>query len=157
VGHHFGLSNQRGELGQFARRLLRVVAPLTLGSVVLLGVWAAAKWGPLAPGHPYLRYVFYPDRYFSLFPACMAAVITLLAVICIRSETRAPGLMDRVCLIFGKTSLFTYVIQYVLVQTIPYYLGLKGSMSVVTFAAWTLVSCALAYGAASVWHARVQN
>lgn len=157
IGHHFGLASQRGELVPFARRLLRTVVPLLLASAVLIGVWAAIKWGPLAPGSPFLRYVFFPDRYLSLFPACMAAVIALLAVICIRSETRPPGLMDRVCLIFGKTSLFTYVFQYLVVQTIPYYLGLKNSMSVIGFAAWTLGSCVLTYGAASLWHARVKQ
>jgi hypothetical protein len=157
MGHHFGLSNQRGELGQFARRLLRVVVPLTLGSVVLVGAWAVIKWGPLAPGHPYLRFVLYPDRFLSLLPVCIAALIALIALICIRFETRAPGRMARVCFIFGKTSLFTYVIQYLLVQTLPYSLGLKGSMSVITCGVWTLAACAVAYGAASVWNAQVNS
>jgi hypothetical protein len=155
VGHHFGLASKRGELVPFARRLLRAVVPLLLASAALVGVWAAVKWELFAGEQPFLRFVFYPDRYMSLFPACMAAVLALLAVICIRSETRPPGLMDRVCLIFGKTSLFTYVFQYLLVQTIPYYLGFKNSMSVVGFAAWTLGACVLTYGAASAWNARV--
>jgi hypothetical protein len=155
VGHHFGLSNQRGELGQFARRLLRFAVPLTLSSVVLGGAWAALKWGPFSSDHRFLRFVLYPDRFLSLLPMYMAAVIALIAIIGIRAETRAPGRMDRVCLIFGKTSLFTYVIQYLLVQTIPYYLGLKGSMSVIMCFVWTLGACAVAYGAASLWNARV--
>jgi hypothetical protein len=153
VGHHFGLSNQRGELGQLARRLRRAVVPLTLASVVLGGAWVALKWGPLSSGHPFLRFVLYPDRFLSLFPVYMAVVIALIAAICIRSQTRAPGHMDRVCLILGKTSLFTYVVQYLLVQTLPYYLGLRGSMSLIMCGVWTLGACAVAFGAASVWNA----
>ena len=76
-----------------------------------------------------------------------------------RSELRERDTtpFDHALLILGKTSLFTYVAQYVIFQTLPYGLGLQGAMSLWGIAALCAVGLPLLYVAASRWNSMVKE
>ncbi len=158
IGSRYGAAIERGDVVPFARRLIRISAILAIASIPLVAIWAMLRWHVAGAASYTLKYIFFPDRFFSLFPASIAAVLTFLAATILRLERGTPpGFVGRMLLILGKTSLFTYVIQYLFVETIPYSLGLQGAMGPTLYVVWTLVSCGLVFLAAEQWNRRFKK
>ena len=151
---------RRGEasLPQIERRLLRWVAALF---VIGLGLIAAYKllrstWGGAIPESVFQ--VLYPDRTTGLLPVYLALLALLLAVLLWHVDWR--GRYDRILWalsVFGRTSLFTYVTQFVFVHSLPAICGLRGRLDLAgvlglaaasVAATWVL---AYAYGRARGW------
>jgi uncharacterized membrane protein YeiB len=148
VGSYFGdryaHSVRSGASAGYVRWLLSLVLPLTALSAVMVAFWATVKADVLGSSQ-FLRDVFYPDRAFTLYGLYLAGFLLLFAFWIWRSELRERDTtpIDHALLILGKTSLFTYVAQYVIFQTLPYGLGLQGAMPLWGIAAlpWAFRSC----------------
>jgi hypothetical protein len=131
VGHVLA-SAERGPAARrrFMQRLLVGALALLPLSAAMLALWAGAKFlglgGAVAPA---VRSFLYPDYHLTFYPVYLAATLVLLAFFLSRPDI-GPG--QRFLILVGKTSLFTYVVQYYVVQTIPYFLGWQGEMSVGT-------------------------
>lgn len=156
VGMYFGdryaRALQNGSLRVYLRSLLRLI-PVLLGvSAVMVGIWYGYKSHLL--GHdPRLQEAFYPNREFSLFGFYLACYLFVFAFWIWRSQLRQARatLVERAFLIMGQTSLFTYVIQYFVVQAIPYTLGLHSRLSLSGYAVLCAVGLVIVYHAAIYW------
>src|SRR5207247_1128009 len=104
------------------------------------------------------RCLCYPDPFGGLFPAYFAATLALFAYAIARyNQPRPPTLAGRAAILLGKTSLFSYVFQYLPAQTLPYVLGLRFRMSPGLFAIWGPATLALTLGAARLWNRYAQE
>jgi uncharacterized membrane protein len=151
VGSWLGdlLANARDEreLGSWlARRALWLLA-LAAGLVAAWTIAHRAGW------HEAAR-ILYPDYETTLYPMYLAEAMLVIAIVT-RIDPTAPAL--RALVTIGKTSLFVYVVQYALVQALPYELGWKGHMAPWQLAAYcvvAVVACAIAGGA---WNRHVKH
>jgi len=107
---------------------------------------------------PFLTELLSPDRTTALLPAYLAILAALLAALLVYADGK--GRYDRLLWalsVLGRTSLFTYVIQFVFVHSVPAWLGLKGTLdlggTVALAAGATLLTwlCAYAYGRGRGW------
>jgi hypothetical protein len=79
----------------------------------------------------FIRTLFFPDKLYSLLPFYMALFFLLAIFYINRLEIREKvGAADRLFLLFGRTSLFTYVVHYFMVQTLPHFIGWKGALNI---------------------------
>jgi hypothetical protein len=158
IGDFIGRRQKAGEIGRASRTLLRAALVLPLASGALLGVWMALKTGYLPDAGGMFRRAFYPDREGTLFPLYLAFVLALLGIALQRDATgKALTLSERAVETVGKTSLFTYVLQYYLVQAIPCLLGLQREMTVRMWAVWTSGAILVLFGAATLWNRYVKK
>jgi hypothetical protein len=128
VGHALALA-ERGPTARrrFVQRLIVGALALLPLSAAMLALWAGAKYLALGGGAaPAVRSLLYPDYYLTFYPVYLAATLVLLAFFASRPDV-GPG--QRFLVVVGKTSLFTYVAQYYVVQTIPHLMGWRGQMS----------------------------
>ena len=137
VGHFLAQAFLGGKLRAFRAALAHWAWALLATSCVLVVAWALVKRTGPAPestlGH--LRHMLYPDRYFSLAGAYFALILLLVnAALWRLPPGRRAGAFERALQVLGRTSLSTYVVQYVVIETIPYYLGFYGRLN-----AWELV------------------
>jgi hypothetical protein len=59
--------------------------------------------------------------------------------------------------VIGKTSLFVYVVQYALVQTLPFYLGLKGTLAPWAWLAMCFATTWLLVAAGAAWNRYIKH
>jgi hypothetical protein len=154
VGHHYALAEALGGLARFGRRLVRAAAALAALALVLVGLWAAGRLGaPLLSWRP-VRAMLYPQYYLTLYPGYLAVTLAVTGLVLQRGTL---GPLGRFFETFGKTSLFTYVAQYYVVQTLPWALGLSRSLTLLQTAAWLAASLPLLWAAAQLWNRCVKK
>ncbi|GEM_PF-6151381 len=132
LGNSFGRCWVEGKLEGFVIRLQKKIVPFILLSGSLLGLWI---WGKLHAERIWgedLRILFYPEKLFSLLPFYLAILFALLAYFIIKIEVNgAFGRQEKFLALFGQNSLFAYVVQYFIIQTIPSLLGWRNQMNAV--------------------------
>jgi uncharacterized membrane protein len=72
----------------------------------------------------------YPGRTTSLLPIYLAVLLIVYAFLMTRIDVR--GKHDRVTWffsVFGRTSLFTYIMQFAVIHSVPSLMGLKGKLN----------------------------
>jgi hypothetical protein len=81
-----------------------------------------------------LLYASYPGQTTTLLPGYLAVLIWLLAAMMHRIEiSRRYDRFIWYLSIIGRTSLFFYVIQFAIVESVPAFLGYKGTLGVAGF------------------------
>ena len=114
--------------------------------------------GGKSTGYTTIKGIFYPLRTFTLFPAYLAAFLSIFLFVSHRTQIKErSGPLDEVFRIFGRTSLFTYVTQYYVIQTVPYLLGWFGSSSLLQYGAILVIGLPLLYIIAKWWDEKVKS
>ncbi len=132
LGSTFARSLIGGTLDQFVGTLRRSSVPLLLLSGFLVGLWALGKLFSENAFGLVLKTLFYPEKLSSLLPFYIGFLFLILAYFIWKVEMRKDfGQMEKILALFGKTSLFTYVAQYFLVQAIPSLIGWRNQMNVI--------------------------
>lgn len=130
LGNRFAQSFIKKTLDEFVRTLRRSVMPLILFSGLLMGLWAFGKFFSGNVFGSSLRKIFYPEKLSSLLPFYIGALFLILAYFIRKIEIEGHfSRIGKAFALFGKTSLFTYVAQYFLVQTIPTLIGWRDQMN----------------------------
>jgi uncharacterized membrane protein len=122
LGHRFAVAERAGRLAELARRMLGACAWLIVASGAMMAVWVACKMHIAGLDLWPVRRVLYPDYSLTTYPAYLAGTLLLVALLMTRATV---GRVERFFLAFGKTSLFSYIVQYYLLQTIPWLLHWK--------------------------------
>jgi uncharacterized membrane protein len=131
VGNRFARSMTEKKASAFIRSSRRLVVPLIGLSFLLIVLWGVAKFHLFGIEGSFIRTLFFPDKLYSLLPFYIALFFLLAIFYIDRLEIRERvGPVDRLFLLFGRTSLFTYVIHYFIVQTLPYFLGWQGALNI---------------------------
>lgn len=132
LGNAFARSLVRGTVDRFVRSLRRGIAPLLLLSGSFFGLWI---WGKMNGGNVWgsaLKLLFYPEKLASLLPFYFAIFLLILTRFLVRIELLGRfGTMEKVLALIGQNSLFAYVAQYFLVQTIPSLIGWRNHLTAV--------------------------
>lgn len=158
VGDVIGRARKRGTLHEASRVLFRSAVWIQSLTVVLVATYAGLKLGYLPDIDGHIKRAFYPERSGSFFPAYLGFVLTLFALGLQRDATGAKlTLGERALEVVGKTSLVSYVFQYVLVQTLPYLLGLQRQMTVARMTVWTAGSAAALILGATAWNRYIKK
>jgi len=147
IGDRFALAERAGTLAQFARTLRRTVPCLLAGTAAMLGIWAACRWHVAGVDAPQLRKALYPSYLLTTYPLYLAGTLFLMALF----MSHTNGAIGRFFLVFGRTSLFTYVLQYYVVQTLPWALRWQHRMTPVGVTAFVVVALPLLNGLAIVY------
>ena len=135
LGHRFAGAMRADALPQHLYRLRRSIPALVALTVLLVGAWGVWKLDWLGSGNDFIQRLLYPDRALTLFPAYLGLFLAALILLVHRTWPHgARTAPERALVIFGKTSLFTYVAQYLVVQTIPWAFGWTDRMSLLQFA-----------------------
>jgi hypothetical protein len=148
LGHRFGIAQRTGTLPQLSRRFLVSSAGLVVASLVMLALWAVCRWHIGGIDAPSLKKVFYPQYSLTSYPAYLAGVVFLMGLLITR---KSVGPLEGFFLVFGRTSLFTYVIQYYVVQTLPWLLHWKHRMHTWQAALYLAISLPLMNATAAVY------
>jgi hypothetical protein len=135
-----------GGLAALAPWLRRAAAGLVALGGALVGGWMIAR--QLTPASSVIRHVLYPTYEGALYPFYLAEVLLWLSLTLPR---RTLGSVSVVLALIGQASLFAYLLQYFLVETIPYELGWRGSLSPPAFAAFVVGALALLVVAVALW------
>jgi hypothetical protein len=154
VGDRFARAEARGQLDQLGRRFVLAATGLVGLSLALGALWVAGKRGaPVLAAEP-IRRLLYPDYHLSLYPAYLGLTLALVGLLVRR---RSVGPLQRFFLIFGKTSLFTFVVQYYVVQTLPWALGWEGALSTAELAVFLAAALGVLFAAATLWNRHVKQ
>jgi hypothetical protein len=129
LGHRLGQAGRSNEVPLYLYRLRRAILPLLAISALMIAGWLVLKLDLVGSGNGLVQQMLYPHRTFSLFPAYLAAFLAAMVLLVRGGYPGAGGRVDQAVLIFGQASLFTYVVQYVIVQTIPWWLGWWGGLT----------------------------
>jgi hypothetical protein len=148
LGHRFALAERAGELPELARRMLGACAWLIVASGAMLAVWFACKMHVAGLDLWSLRRLLYPDYSLTTYPAYLAGTLLLLALLMTRAKV---GRVQRLFLAFGKTSLFSYVVQYYLLQTIPWLLRWKHRLHPWQVLVYLAITMPLIHAAAALY------
>ena len=157
AGDLMGAMERTDARSRFLSTLWKISAVAALLGAVQVSAWYVSKSsGATLQGTA--RCMCYPDPFGGLFPAYLAATFALFAYAIGRYvKPRPPTPAARAAILLGRTSLFSYVFQYVPAQMLPYLLGLRFRMSPAIFAVWGLATLALTVGAARLWNRYVQD
>ena len=128
------------------KRLSRIAAWLSALGGVLVGAWLAAR----QTGHPELARLLYPDFETTLYPIYVSWTLVIFAQ-ALRAPLDHP--IARAVVLLGKTSLFVYVAQYYIVETIPAVLGWRFALSPWLWPVVCAASIALLIPGAKLWRA----
>lgn len=132
LGNTFARSFAEKTLDQFVGRLQRNIAPLIALSGFLIGLWGWGKFHSESVLGNTLKILFYPEKLSSLLPFYTGFLFLILAYFIRKVEMEKRfGRVEKSLALFGKTSLFTYVAQYFLVQTIPSLIGWRNQMNAI--------------------------
>ena len=144
---------QRYTINDFISETRGWAVRLALLSAVLCGGWALLA--SRLHGHRVLQAILYPDRSFSLFPAYLAWYLVALGFLLryLGGQQRAGRRSAPVTWglgLLGRRSLFVFVAQYFVVQTLPTVLGhrwmsLRGLLEFLPFAVAAVFVAALAW------------
>jgi hypothetical protein len=113
------------------RRLQVAGTLLAVGSVCLTGGYVVAKALCRDVWSPAVFIGLYPRQTTTLLPGYLAMQCWALAALLTRLTIKKT--LDRfvwLLMILGRTSLFTYVVQFLIVESLPAVLGLKGTLGV---------------------------
>lgn len=156
LGDRYGTRLQADDATGFLRESWRLVPMLLALTTAMILTWAIVRSGWLGE-HPILQDVLYPSRRFSLFGAYLAAFLMLFGgwvwLSDVRGIHRHP--LRGPLLALGRTSLFTYVAQYVVVQTFPWAMGWQGVLRLPEVALLCLGSFPVLFVAAVAWQPRL--
>ncbi|MCE9580291.1 MAG: OpgC domain-containing protein [Deltaproteobacteria bacterium] len=150
IGDRLASAQLAGRERAFLLRLVGIAAGLFVLSAAMIGVWAAVHHGI----HHDVARLLYPDYENTLYPAYLAGTLLLLAIAS-RLDLSHP--VPRAITLIGKTSLFVYVAQYVLVQLLPYLFGWQGALEPFGWLALTLVASVALVPLAAQWNLRVKH
>lgn len=158
LGDMVGRAQKSGDLRGQSRRFVTYSMLTPLLALPLLGAWRGFKVGFLPDRESLFRTALYPDREGSLFPIYLSLVLAVLGLALGRDASgRAPRWIEERVQVLGKTSLFTYVAQYYLVQTIPCLLGFEHDVSVAFWVVWTIGSILGLFGLSTLWNRYVKK
>ncbi len=151
LGDYYARARQSDSLRAFCRRMLVWGAPLLVLSGVMIGVWLICKQGIIES--QLLQDAFFPLRSFTLYPIYLAGFMALFAFWIWRRELTGGKLtlIERDFVAQGRTSLFTYVVQYIVVQTLPYIFGLWGTLDAVGLVLLSIFGISVVHHAALIW------
>jgi uncharacterized membrane protein len=152
-----------GQIGidELVRRLLRAGAWLAVPGVVYLAGYKALRFAFTDVWPERVFQILWPTRTTGLLPLYLAVLCGVLAFLLWRLDLK--GRIDRASWalsVFGRTSLFTYVAQFVFVFSVPGLFGWKGELglggviSLAIFATVCTWILAYAYGRARGWIGR---
>jgi hypothetical protein len=128
---------------------MRIIAVYLMIIGVLLTVGYKLVKVAFGSGLPQAVYdAIYPSRTTGLLPVYLAILLLFLAFLMNRIEINGKYARVEWCLsVFGRTSLFTYVTQFIFVHSVPGIFGLQGKMNFLQYvllfvfgltASWTL-------------------
>ncbi len=106
---------------------------------------------------PNVFLAIYPGQTTTLLPAYLAVLAFLLASLV--KHIDLSGKYNRLfwlLSVFGRTSLFTFVIQFAIVESVPALLGLKGGLSLTGFVILFLAGMVIVW-IFSYWYGRVRG
>jgi hypothetical protein len=130
VGSRLGLGFAHAQAGEQRATLLRRYLLAAVGlfalAAVLLGLGAVLRQG----GRNFWRAALYPDYYFTLYPFHVGAMLAMTAVL-LRSHWLPSA--RRFVGVIGRQSLSVYVVQYFVMQWLPFVLKLYGHMTIPGF------------------------
>lgn len=132
---------------QFIRRLLKVAAYMFLTSVILSGGYKVLKIGYGGVLSQELFEALYPSRTTGLLPAYFAVLLTVFAALTYIIDVRDH--YNRVfwaTSVIGRTSLFAFVAQFVVIWTIPSLLGWKWQLCLGSVALLCLIGIVVCSG-----------
>jgi uncharacterized membrane protein len=125
---------------------------------VLIVLYKGAKWALQGSVRPEWFEVYYPRTTTGLLPAFLAILLVVTALFLYRIDLQGRyNLAAWVPSILGRTSLFSYLTQFVTALSIPALLGFKGALSLTGFFLAVIVNvfvvCLLSYfyGRARGW------
>jgi uncharacterized membrane protein len=142
-----GLASARSgkvSIGELSRRMRRWAVALFVVGLILAGGYKLLKMQFGDTWDPSLFHAIYPSRTTSLLPVYLAILLWVFSLLMSRVDLH--GRYDRLAWaasVFGRTSLFTYIVQFLPVHSLPGLLGLKGHLNLwqyVVLAAFALVS-----------------
>lgn len=122
LGDRLAVAQTARDEQRFIRELDRTRTCAVAIGIALVGAWFVMH----QLGAHSLAHVLYLDYESSLYPFYLAITITLLSVALARPLSSPAA---RVLARLGRHSLFIYVIQYAVVETGPYLLGITGRLS----------------------------
>ena len=126
IGDRYAVAQATGQLPRLGRRFFSSAGPLVLASALLVGVWVVLRRHVAGADAPVLEQFLGLDYEFSVYPVYLAAVLCVMALLMARTSTNQ---IEHFFVRFGRTSLFTYVIQYYVVQTLPWLLRWRHRMA----------------------------
>ncbi len=129
-----------------ATRLSRIAAWLSALGGVLIGAWLAAR----QTGHHELARLLYPDLETTLYPIYVAWTLVIFTQ-ALQAPLDHP--VARAVVLLGKTSLFVYVAQYFIVETIPALLGWRAALPPWGWPLLCAAAVALLIPGAKLWRA----
>jgi len=128
-------------LNDLVRQMRRAGTVLMAAGVILTGAYKAAAY-LFGPFDPVVFNALYPSRTTSLLPIYLAVLLWTFAYLMAAIDGRGQtGRVAWALSVFGRTSLFTYVNQFIFVHSLPALLGLKWKIGVAGFV--VLFLCAL--------------
>ena len=126
IGDRYAVAQAAGELPRLGRRFFSSAAALVLAACVLV---RRSGWSSGAMSHganaPCVEQFLGLGYEFAAYPAYLAAVLCVMALLMSRSSISR---IERFLVRFGRTSLFTYIVQYYVVQTLPWLLRWRHRM-----------------------------
>jgi hypothetical protein len=125
IGHRYALAQAAGELPRLGRRFFSSAGALVLVACVLIGAAVVVRRHVAGANAPVLEEFLGLGYEFSAYPAYLAAVLCVMALLMSRSTISR---IERFLVRFGRTSLFTYIVQYYVVQTLPWLLRWRHRM-----------------------------
>lgn len=136
VGDRFAAALKESWLLRFTKRLAWSSVAMACICLFILSLWLVFKFQWLSLRSDLLRDMFYPHRFYSLLPLYLSICMASFSLIVYRIEIqKRAGAVEEWVAVFGRTSLFTYVAQYYVIQGMPSLAGWKGSLS---FLEWLL-------------------
>ena len=127
LGDRYGRATTRGEDDECVRDVRKTALAAALLTLALVACWALLRQFHVdSPALILAQRFLYPDSDAALVPL-YAGVTLLLFSVFLRAEN--GGVLERFLVVFGKTSLFTYVLQYLVVETLPAMLGFRHHLS----------------------------
>lgn len=121
------IERDTNDISALIHRMKKTAIGLTALSLALLCAYKLLKVLVYPQGSAIILSLIAPDRTSTLLPGCLAILLWILSVF--EQRISLSGRFSRLawCLsVFGRTSLFTYVVQFVVVESIPALFGLKG-------------------------------
>jgi len=122
------------EVSAVVRMLNRSSLFLAVCSIVLVLGYKMLKMTFGSTWNPNIFLAIYPGQTTAILPGYLAALAFLCAVFL--KETDIMGRYNRLfwlLSVFGRTSLFTFVIQFAIIESVPALLGMKGTLGPVGF------------------------
>jgi hypothetical protein len=152
LGDLYGRSTQRGQHDECVREVRRMALAGAALTLVLVGSWAFLKRGHVhSPALVFAQRFLYPDSDGSLVPLYSGVALVLFSAF-LRFERGSA--FERFLVVFGKTSLVTYVLQYFAVETLPAALGWRHHLSLAAVLVLLGVAIPTLYAIARIYNDR---